>query len=165
MLTICFATDGIITATLWTTIEQTLLTREKSKDSISTDDERTQILDILSTSPAYSVSFTFITFMLSRVANEIVPLPKKLARAGTATSFEDMDVVRQNSHDPVKVRRREVDAAYAEIFAMAMIRLPDTLLGKARKASEGRRKRVVEVFLEESAAGGLWDQCKGAWGS
>ncbi|KAK4693451.1 inositol polyphosphate 5-phosphatase INPP5B/F, partial [Lecanoromycetidae sp. Uapishka_2] len=147
--------DGIITSALWTMIEQSLLAREKPKISFSSEDERALILDALSTSPAHSVSFTFVTFMLSRVANEIVPLPKKLARRGTATSFEDMEVVQSASDDPARVRRREVDAAYAEVFAEAMVRLPPTLVGKARKASELKRKRVVEVFLGEYGVNGL----------
>lgn len=92
--------------------------------------------------------------MLSRVANDIVPLPKRLARVGTATSFEDMDAVRRNSDDPARMRRREVDVAYAEVLAEAMIRLPASLAGKAKKASEGRRRRIVEVFLGENGVGG-----------
>ncbi len=60
-----------------------------------------------------------------------------------------MEAVQYSSDDPARARRREVDAACAEVFADAMVRLPTTLVGKARKASEGRGRRVVEVFFGE----------------
>ena len=53
------------------------------------------------------------------------------------------------------MRRREVDEAYADVFTDVMVRLPSTLVGKVRKASEGRRRRVVEVFLGETMDDGL----------
>jgi len=93
--------------------------------------------------------------MLSHIANEIAPLPKILARSGTATSFEHMEATQRSSDDPARVRRREVDEAYANVFADVMVRLPSTLVGKGRKASEGRRRRVVEVFLGETMGDGL----------
>lgn len=139
--------DGIVTEVLWTELEKGMLEREKSKTTINDEEERLWILDTISSAPAHSVSFTFITFMLSRVANEIVPVPQQLQRRGTATSFDDMEAVQKTKDDPLRTKRKGVDDGYALIFASAMIRLPSTLTGKARKASEARRKRVVYVFL------------------
>ncbi|KAL2053323.1 hypothetical protein ABVK25_006316 [Lepraria finkii] len=139
--------DGIITEELWADIEKGMLEHEKAKKPLSEEDERMWILDTVSTAPAHSVSFTFITFMLSRVANEVVPIQQQLQRRGTATSFDDMEAVQKSKDDPARARRREVDEAYAAIFADAMIRLPTTLTGKARKNTDVRRKHVVEVFL------------------
>ena len=76
-------------------------------------------------------------------------MTKKLIRSGTARSFQEMDVVQQNIDDPARKRRSDVDRAYAKVFGEAMIRFPETLTGKARKASGSRLNRVIEVFLGE----------------
>ena len=140
--------NGVITELLWQELEKSMLETEKAKKTVSEEEERTWILDILSSAPAHSVSFTFITFMLSKVANEIAPIPRKLQRKGTATSFNEMDVVKESYSDPAKARRKEVDEAYATIFADAMIRWPAS--GKPNRASETRRKHVIEVFLRST---------------
>ncbi|KAL9126811.1 MAG: hypothetical protein Q9175_007855 [Cornicularia normoerica] len=136
--------DGIVTEALWLELEKGMLEREKTKKTLSHEDERMWILDTLSTAPAHSVSFTFVTFMLARVANEIAPpnlAPSENRKSG-AESVPGQVLAR--------TKRPEVDAAYAEIFADAMIRLPTASKGKERKASETRRKNVVEVFLKAS---------------
>ncbi|EEH37273.1 phosphatase family protein [Paracoccidioides lutzii Pb01] len=66
---------GIITAPLWHELERHVINLEKSKSSpLTTEQLQTQILEVISSSPAHSVSFTFVTFMLNRVVNEIAPL-------------------------------------------------------------------------------------------
>ena len=137
--------DGIVDEALWLELDKGILDREKTKKPLSHEDERMWVLDTLSTAPAHSVSFTFVTFMLDRVANEIAPpLPSEPQTSGadsapsTATS---------------SVRKSEMAAAYADIFADAMIRLPPALKSKERKASEIRRKHIVEIFLEARADG------------
>ncbi|KAF6241869.1 hypothetical protein HO173_000581 [Letharia columbiana] len=131
--------DGIVTEALWLELEKGMLEREKAKKTLSDEDERMWILDTLSTAPAHSVSFTFVTFMLARVGNEVAPwnIPLECGKAeGVPAQVAP------------RIKRPEVDAAYAGIFADAMIRLPAASKGKERKASETRRKHVVEVFLK-----------------
>lgn len=66
--------DGIIKAETWKTMEQQLLARERSKDPWrSPEDIQSWVLDSLASSPAHSVSFTFLTFMLNQIINEIAP--------------------------------------------------------------------------------------------
>jgi len=146
--------DGIVTESLWLQLEKGIVEREKAKTTLPDEEERTWILDILSAVAVHSVSFTFVTFMLSRVANEIAPVQRTLNRQGTATSFNEMESVKRAKDDPSKSRRIEVEGAYAAIFADAMIRLPATITGKARKASEVWRKRVVHVFLHSTVGDG-----------
>ena len=123
--------DGIVTETLWLEMEKGILERDKDKKkAISNEDERMQILETLSTAPAHNASFTLVTLMLARVANEIAPSAESEAESVTP-------------HD----KRTEIDAAYADTFAEAMIRLPAALKGKELKASEARRKHVVEMFV------------------
>ena len=142
--------DGIITPELWTALEKGILEREKAKPPypLSNDEERAWILDLLSTSPANSVSLTFITFTLSRTANEVAPL-----RAGSdlptspSAAFQEAFQDQMRTADERGLRRRQVEAAYSAIFGEAMIRIPEGIVGKTRKASESRRAHVVEVFL------------------
>ena len=134
--------DGIVTEKLWLELEKGMVEREKTKKTLSDEDERMWIMDTLSTAPAHSVSFTFVTFMLARIANEVAPpnLPPLESGRAEAGSVPGQAAAR--------IKRPEMDAAYAGIFADAMIRLPTASKGKERKASETRRKRVVEVFLK-----------------
>ena len=133
--------DGIVTGALWTELEKGTLEREKAKKTLLDEDERMWILDTLSSAPAHSVSFTFVTFMLARVANEVAPPSHPPTQSGVIKSESVPGQV------VTRVKRSEIEAAYAEVFADAMIYLPTALKGKERKASETRRKRVVEVFL------------------
>lgn len=142
--------DGIVTEELWLRLEKDMLQREKAKKALSDEDERMWTLDTLSTAPAHSVAFTFVTFMLARVVNEVAPPPSppkapppSLSESG---NFEDADHV--PGQTGARSKRREMEAAYAEIVADAMIRLRAASKGKERKASETRRKHVVEVFLK-----------------
>lgn len=140
--------DGVVPDSLWQELESRILETEKAKRALADEEKRMAILDIVSSAPAHSVSFTFITFMLSRIANEIAPIPRTLKRQGTATSFNEMDAVKESNGDPAKQRRKEVDEAYAAIFADAMIRWQPLSTGKVTKASEVRRKHIVEIFLQ-----------------
>lgn len=149
--------DGVITMEFWTDIEKSMIEREKSKVALSGEDERMQILETLSTSSAHSVSFTLVTFMLSRVAGEIQPLgalaeaPIEISGTSPRTSKES---TRHQSpmQERDRARRIEIDGAFAAIAAQAMIRAPVSTKDKERKASEGRRTHVVETFLRSK-----WD--------
>ncbi|EED12902.1 phosphatase family protein [Talaromyces stipitatus ATCC 10500] len=66
--------DGIIKRETWKIMEQQLILRERSKDPWrSPEDIQSWVLDSLAPSPAHSVSFTFLTFMLNQIINEIAP--------------------------------------------------------------------------------------------
>jgi inositol polyphosphate 5-phosphatase INPP5B/F len=64
--------NGIITTELWNQLESHMNTTSKS--GLSDVDSQSWILEILSSAPVHNVAFTFITFMLSRIANEIAPV-------------------------------------------------------------------------------------------
>ncbi|KAI4273885.1 MAG: hypothetical protein LQ337_004320 [Flavoplaca oasis] len=121
--------DGVIPENTWTDLETALSEREKSKTHLSIEDQRMQILDILTASPAHSTSFTFITTMLVKIINEISSQttdPK--ARAELRKKYEDM---------------------YAAMFSEVMVKAPLSTNAKERRASQNRRKRVIHVFIEE----------------
>lgn len=63
--------DGIVTSDLWSQIEAQTSAREKAKARLTREERQADILDILSTAPVHSVSFTFLTFMLTRIAMDV----------------------------------------------------------------------------------------------
>lgn len=141
--------DGIITTKMWYELETGILERERGKKTLNAEEERTWILETLSSAPAHSVSFSFITFMLVRLACEIAPMnlteTETTSRVSKESSREPQSL---GTHTAApRVRRREVDVAFAALFADAMIRFPVLAREKERKASESRRRAVVEVFL------------------
>ncbi|KAL8893314.1 MAG: hypothetical protein Q9192_005390 [Flavoplaca navasiana] len=122
--------DGVIPVNTWTDLETALLERDKSKTHLSIEEQRMQILDILTASPAHSTSFTFISTMLVKIMNEIssqTAAPK--ARVELRKKYEEM---------------------YTAMFSEVMVKAPLPVNAKERRASQGRRKKVIQVFIEGS---------------
>ncbi|RHZ49251.1 phosphatase family protein [Aspergillus thermomutatus] len=66
--------DGIVTAPTWEKMEQQIVARERAKSPpLSLDEAQAWVLETLAYSPAHSASFTFVTFMLAHIVNEIAP--------------------------------------------------------------------------------------------
>ncbi|RAH75792.1 phosphatase family protein [Aspergillus japonicus CBS 114.51] len=66
--------DGVVTNTVWQNLDQQILAREKTRaPPLSWEETQAWVLESLAYSPAHSVSFTFVTFMLARIANEVAP--------------------------------------------------------------------------------------------
>lgn len=79
--------DGIIPAPVWQNLDQQIQAREKAKQPpLPWEDSQAWVLESLAWSPAHSVSFTFVTFMLARIANEIAPMPTKKPLRGLEES-------------------------------------------------------------------------------
>ena len=74
--------DGVVPASLWADIEEQIASRDKAK-TITTDEMQAIVLDILSSSPVHSISFTFLTFMLTKAANEVAPAASSTNPAAT----------------------------------------------------------------------------------
>ena len=150
--------DGIITEVLWAQIEKVLAEYGNPKTHVPGEDERIQILEILSTSSAHSVSFTLTTFMLSRVSGEIQSIeassdPQEISSDAVSRSSKESTRASTSSQDQDKARRIDREGAYANIFASAMIRAPVVAKDRDRKASEARQKHVVETFVRSK-----WDE-------
>ena len=150
--------DGVVTEALWAELELGVLARERAKQTLSTDEERAWVLDVLATAPTHSVCFVFLTAMLARVASEVAPLhrPADVAPPGhrsPAMPASPKGRRRTLSHDPIVARRQVVDEGYAKIFARAMVRGSLPTREKDRAAAEERRRSIVEVFLR-----GKWEQ-------
>ncbi|KAI9823796.1 MAG: hypothetical protein M1826_007617 [Phylliscum demangeonii] len=127
--------DGIITASMWTDeMEPGIIALEKSnKKAVAGDELRAWVFEVLSHSPVRHVSFVFLTSMLSRVTAEL-----------SATEAR-----RRPSPDAAVPRPPPLTTIYAGIFADLTIHLPGSARDKEKRASAERRRRVIEVFLEE----------------
>ncbi|KIX10200.1 uncharacterized protein Z518_01281 [Rhinocladiella mackenziei CBS 650.93] len=187
--------DGIISAEIWSDVEVRLSTMEKGKAHPSPEEIQDMVMDVLSQFPVHSVSFTFITFLMNRIVNELVPCGKPAPTSGTPApaspnpsrrsrastlSVDSGDTplmsgqetpgkrglfltLRRHrtqsissSSDPTteavmaaSERRKQLIRAYVEIFAPIITRSENdtNYKGKDKKALEGRKRRVLEVFL------------------
>lgn len=140
--------DGIIPAPLWSSLEPALIARQQTSPPSSPDADRAWLLDFLSSaSPPHSVAFTFLTIMLARVVGEVAPLPS-LFLPESPGSTGARARAKTLSQDPALERRRVVEAELAGVLAAVLIRA-QTVGGreKDRRASEERRRGVVEIFL------------------
>lgn len=120
--------DGVITDALWKDVEASITQREKLKQHLSAEEERVRVLDILVSCSAHSTCFTFVTSMLLKIMNEALSVKESQAAEHTLC--------------------REPQEAYAAIFADAIIRAPLPANAKERRASQSRRRRVIEIFMQ-----------------
>ncbi|KAI1076627.1 DNase I-like protein [Whalleya microplaca] len=162
--------DGVVTAPLWAKIEQALPglgSAGGSKTPAEAERDKTVVLDVLSTAPYYNISFVFLTSMLTRVANELVPLsrdelealalrrpapvPKRSLsfRRGAAASFSSSSSFpAAGAVDQAAVLRRVAwERRAAEIVGVAICRAALPANARERKAGEERMRAVVEVFV------------------
>lgn len=186
--------DGIVTAPAWQQMEQQMVAREKAKaPPRSWEETQAWVLESLAYSPAHSVSFTFVTFMLARIANEVAPVPstayptsskhskhspdtqseadKSCSSTEPATSSLQpptpasaaafiaagsfrrkaslSEAATMQGH-PAAARRQAVEAALASLFAHVLISadVPVPLKEKERRASEERKRSIIEPFLK-----------------
>ncbi|KAL4890351.1 Endonuclease/exonuclease/phosphatase [Aspergillus ambiguus] len=82
--------DGIVSAPVWHDLDQEILAREKAKmPPRSWEESQAWILENLAYSPVHSVSFTFVTFMLARIANEVAPVSSMPSGGARSTISEE----------------------------------------------------------------------------
>jgi phosphatidylinositol-bisphosphatase len=82
--------DGIVASSVWHNLEEQILAREKSKTPPrSWEETQAWVLENLAYSPAHSVSFTFVTFMLARIVNEVAPASSLATRQASQKSSEE----------------------------------------------------------------------------
>ncbi|KAF7591265.1 hypothetical protein BBP40_001826 [Aspergillus hancockii] len=93
--------DGIVTTSVWRDLDQQILSREKTKaPPLSWEESQAWVLESLAYSPAHSVSFTFVTFMLARIANEVAPVTSIPPRDSTKSSDQQSSPTTSQSTTP-----------------------------------------------------------------
>lgn len=121
--------DGVVTEELWTNLEAYCIAREKDLDkrSLSAEDEKLEILDIMTKSPAHSTAFTFVTGILGKVVDAIL-------ETGTSENVK------------AGLRQKFVQG-YSEVFVDVLYRPLDGGSSKERAVRHGRWKRILEIFI------------------
>ncbi len=146
--------DGIITRQVWDKLEQDMASR---KQPLAPEEERTWILDVLSSAPNHNISFVFLTSMLSKVAAELAPLPRPGSTHGSGSTRSSIDHRRSLSfkgrssptgQDPMSNRRKAMARRWSEIFAAVIIRTSSMVRERDRRVAEDRKRQILEVFLQ-----------------
>jgi len=154
--------DGIVPADAWTQIDTNLTSMQKGKAQPTAQEVQDMVMDALSSSPVHSVSFTFITFLLIRIINEMVPngppatevatpttpssVSRKLSRRSRASTLSS-----DSGHAP-SISSQE---AHKRTFFPSLRRLHSTSsqsiateTSEAEAAVATRRKRLVDAYTE-----------------
>jgi hypothetical protein len=144
--------DGIVTTSVWHDLDQQILSREKTKaPPLSWEESQAWVLESLAYSPAHSVSFTFVTFMLARIANEVAPVtsipPRDSSRKSSddqasptttqppstptttaagnlrrrTLTFTSSSNMPEPTANPLAIRRQAVETALAGLFSSVLI--------------------------------------------
>ena len=145
---------GIVSDELWSQISHALHEDEKSKHETQLDERRALVMETLAASPASSAAFTYVVFTLARIVSELAPLHLQSSAPSTPRTADGLlRRARGLSQDPVIAKRREVERAYASIFAQAIfnVALPSKL--KDQKGDVERRKEVIRIFLHSGDFG------------
>lgn len=151
--------DGIITGGLWEKLESGMVARERTKQQLSLEDERTWVLEILSSAPNHNVSFVLLTSMLSRIAVEIANSikPSVTPRSSVELPASPKVSVRRKtlSQIPEVARMQLINRNFAAIFSEEMIKVPELEKGKEKemRLREERMIRVIEIFLSDGSSG------------
>lgn len=148
--------DGVVTTQLWEQIDEGMIKNDRERKRPSPEEQRTWIQEILSQSPAHSISFVLVTAMLDRITNEVAssnndnaqdkPLPSE-----APVSLHPGALVRRLTFnkEAVVTRRQTVIHTFASIFAANMIRAPVPARERDKAALEDRKVRVIELFLKK----------------
>ncbi|KAK3370452.1 Endonuclease/exonuclease/phosphatase [Podospora didyma] len=168
-------TDGIITTPLWNRIEQAALSSLAQGSTASAkvppdsadEDDKTTILDILSTSPNHNICFVFLTATLAKLVTDLSPMSKtdlevlrndspgrgigmlgrrslSFRRAGGTPTAEALAALD---------RRRARERRFAEVFGKVVCRAPIPDKEKDRRLFEDRERAIVELFLRRRGDG------------
>lgn len=131
---------GLITSTLWNELEkQFFLVGEKMKPTpLPAEQAQSRILEALSGSPTHSVSFTFLTFMLNRIANEIAPLtplPMSMPISPTTPTTPSVSPVTYDSSNNSQVPTSSVKATPLSSPVRSTISFPFRFKTRSRTLS------------------------------
>ncbi|KAH7390534.1 Endonuclease/exonuclease/phosphatase [Pyrenochaeta sp. MPI-SDFR-AT-0127] len=149
-------TDGVITKSLWEKVEEGIVTREKSRQHISSDDQKMAVLEILATTPSHNASFLLILSFLQNIANQITEASKP--KPDTPRTSVDLPASPQ-----AKVRRRTLSKVpeiairqlivrnYAVVFADVLFRSKEAARTKEKEKAVKKERMVdvIEMFLND----------------
>ncbi|KAH8724788.1 Endonuclease/exonuclease/phosphatase [Phaeosphaeriaceae sp. PMI808] len=148
-------TDGIITKSLWEKLEEGLITRERTRQQLSSDDEKMWALEILATAPNHNASFLLLLSFLQNMSNQITeaskPKPESRRPSMDLPASPEVKVRRRTlSKVPAVAIRQLIVKNYAVVFADAMFKGKEDVRMRERDRAvrKERMTRVVEMFLD-----------------
>lgn len=147
-------TDGVITKSLWEKLEEALMTRERARQALSSDDEKMSVLETLATAPHHNACFLLILSFLQNIAHQITEASKP--KPDTPRSSVDLPASPQ-----AKIRRRTLSKVpevairqlivrnYAVVFADVLVKPKEEARIKERDRAvrKERMVRIIELFL------------------
>jgi hypothetical protein len=158
--------DGVITSSLWTRIEQAPLSAFGAANALTTqaedqaaEDDKEAILEILSSAPHHHISFVFLTATLAKLVLEFSPVSKAALDAlrtpetppilGRRSLSFRRATVAPPAEAIAAVQKREARIrAWATVFGPAICRCNPPTKEKERKTLEDRQRAVLELFLK-----------------
>lgn len=168
-------TDGIITTSLWSRIEQASLVSLGQGAAASSkippqetayEQDKGTVLDILSTAPNHNISFVFLTATLAKVTTDLSPITKsdlELLKSDTPVRLSMLNrrsltagLVKRNTSSgssgqamAAMAARQAKERSFAEVFGELVCRAPvqKGMKDKERKAVEEKQQAVLELFL------------------
>ncbi|KAG9678646.1 DNase I-like protein, partial [Aureobasidium melanogenum] len=152
--------EGVVTPQLWHSLDEGLRKQEKLKQSQQAKDEdlRTWSQEILSSSPAHSISFILVTSMLDRIASEVVTTiqhnhPEVLNKPPPGAFWEGIANYLRKKNLPKEGKeawRLGIQRGVASVLGPVVVRSEEGVEGgkeKERHAAEERKVRFLELFM------------------
>lgn len=136
LLFLASLTDGLVPPLLWAKLSTNLPSLSGLPTS-AWPDVKTQVLDVLSSSPSHNIAFVFLTATLARVINEVSPAVPEPQMSGLRRRLSF-----QRGEDDVPKRRRARERRYAELLGPAVFRA-----GERDKGTKDRERALLEMFL------------------
>ena len=157
VLFLSYMPGHVVPLKLWDMLLVSLIELEKAKRLPQNEQLRSHVLDILSTSPPASISFTFITFMLSRFITIMAPADDTLDESQppptpSTPGIQDSLLKRARGlsfrDDQQGMQKRRVETACVERFVPLIFEFDNSPKGtRARKVTFDMGKLVLEVFI------------------
>ncbi|GAM86712.1 hypothetical protein ANO11243_047310 [Dothideomycetidae sp. 11243] len=148
--------DGIITEELWAKLQPVLHKAEHDKKYDEHEELRTQLEEVLSTSPPHSISFILLTSTVERIISEQTAsklrstrdeefhVPPLLVRSATGSLRK-----KAISKEPRAAYRQIIAHKMAEIFSKPIVHVPEPEKHKERVSLEEQRIKFIELFLQK----------------
>lgn len=150
--------DGVVPEHTWAQLEIGILKTERERSRPTEEEQRTWIQEIMSQSPAHSISFILLCAMLDRIVNEVASAHAALRNqernkpdAAIASLIRPGALIRRKTwnKDPAVAHRQILARAMASLFAPLVIRSPIPVKDKDKLALDDRKIKVIELFLSK----------------
>ncbi|CCU81769.1 low similarity to INP54/type II inositol-1,4,5-trisphosphate 5-phosphatase [Blumeria hordei DH14] len=156
LLFLCNIPDRIIPNKILSALETSLI-----QSNCSLEDIKAQVLDELSGIPNHSVSFVFLTSMLTQVVSELASIGTSTANlsnnsnVNVVSSMRAMLKIRRPTEplDHASLKRDLIEKAIVEVFLPAIFQDNGNLRERDRKTLYEKKRIILKAFLKPPNAG------------